>query len=112
MGLNLNIGFDSTELDDVDLEALILAKRERERERALVAALREEAKMVQAQVARATAAGDKPYSTDAGHPLNTVPPGVTPWGRPLPTGNDLLPRFESALQDVYNALERLGEHVE
>jgi hypothetical protein len=112
MSLNLSIGYDSSELDDVDLGALILAKRERERERAMVAALREEATMVQAQIARATAAGDKPYSTDAGHPFNAVKPGEVPWGHPLPTGNDLLPGFESALQDVYNALERLGEHVE
>ena len=109
---NLSIAYDSSELDDVDLEALIEAKRQRERDRAEIGALRDELARTEAAIARAIRTGDNPYSEDAGSPYNDVPPGVERWSRRPPSGNDLRPSFEDTRARILDRLEQLGEAVE
>ena len=109
--MSLSIGYDSTELDDVDLEALILERRKREHERAEIRALREELARTETCIARAKADGDG-YFFDGQGAWGEPPPLIQAWRFTPPTGNAMLPSFEETRARILNRLEALGEHVE
>lgn len=104
------IAYDTTELDDAEFEALILARRAHERERAHVEALRDERRRTVALLDNARGWGDRPFQNGEGV-WGWAPAGAHPTTQPK-SGSEWAAIFEGQVTSIDAELERLGEQVE